>query len=59
LERLLGARFATGIAQVLQMESGACIEPRDDLVDRSSISTVRPQLGKPVASDSRGRGHGA
>ena len=44
----LGGRFARGVADVLSQETGAWIEPRDYLVDRSAIGLVQERLGGPV-----------
>jgi hypothetical protein len=44
----LEQRFARGVADVLSKRTGAWIEPRDYLVDRSALPSVQNSLGGPV-----------
>lgn len=48
LAERLGKRFALGVAAVLGDKTGAWIEPRDYLVDRSALPLIQDALGSPV-----------
>jgi hypothetical protein len=54
LSESLGVGFARGVAEALNRASGAWIEPRDYLIERSAITVVRELLGNPVPREYRG-----